>query len=464
MVIREKIDKSIYSVELEMALIGCLVLDHSLISRIENFNPDDFFQKINTYIYNIIVSLHQNEESVTRQCLVEKVADGLKIKYPDITSYLLNCVHSSATATNPAGLVKHITELAQKRKIVTCCKKYIEQADHPKTRSSTLIEDLQEEIFNIALYGNSEKNITEHQDALAATLKTIENSYQKKGVLLGVTTGFKDLDKKLHGFQKSDLIIIAGRPSMGKTALAVNMAVNAACDKKTALFFSLEMSTDQLSLRMISSGVGIPCHKLRSGLITQSDYDAMVEWKENKMKPLQFFIDDSSNLNISKIRHTSRKILRKYNLDIIFIDYLQLINSNKDKKNYTRVDEISKITRELKQLAKELDVPIVALSQLSRAVEQREDKRPLLSDLRESGSIEQDADVVMFIYREEYYIRRMQPRQGTPEHEKWQQAMANTMNQAEIIIAKHRNGPTANIPVHFEHSTTTFGDWSESNE
>ena len=458
----------VFCPESEAALIGCLLLDPSTIEKLEDFDPNHFHQGMCRKIYNLIGSLLEAGQASNREGLatelVRQMPEDNKQDKEKLIKYLDSCFNASVTAFNPLGVAKRITDLYIKRTIIDLCKRTISDAISEKytAKAISLVESLESELFNIAMHGRSEKNLLGFMDLIENSLKIIEHNYQNKGTLLGVTTGLEDIDSKLNGFQNTDLIIIAGRPSMGKTALALNMAYNAAVSDsgKSVLFFSLEMSAVQLTNRIISSGTKIDAYRVKSGNIRQHEYDNIISWYQKGMYKTNIAVDDSAGLNMPIIRSRARKFARKNNLGIIFIDYLQLIQSAGINKNDNRVNELSKITRELKQLAKELNVPIVVLSQLSRAVESREDKRPLLSDLRESGSIEQDADVVMFIYREEYYARRSQPKLGTPEHAKWQELMESVLNQAEVIIAKHRNGPTATVPLHYDANTTTFSNLS----
>ena len=282
-----------------------------------------------------------------------------------------------------------------------------------------------------------------------------------------------DLDKKIGGLHKSDLIIIAGRPSMGKTAFATNIAFNIAKAheknvlakkpdaKGKVLFFSLEMSSEQLATRILSESSEIPSEKIRTGNINKSDFSKLLNSSEY-LSNLSLFIDDSPALTVSSIRTRARRMKRKHGLDLIFIDYLQLISSQSTNPNDNRVKEVSDITRGLKALAKELNIPVIALSQLSRKVEDREEKRPQLSDLRESGAIEQDADLVVFLYREEYYLARSEPTEGTEKHKIWMNKMNEIHNVAEAIIAKHRHGPISKVKLHFNPSSTKFSDFIDS--
>ena len=297
------------------------------------------------------------------------------------------------------------------------------------------------------------------------------NAYKRDGGLSGISTGLRDLDAKMGGLQHSDLIIIAGRPGMAKTSLASNIGYNIAKNYRGEMqadgsmktmdggivgFFSLEMAAEQLATRIIGERTGIPSSTIRRGGITEADFekirDAAIE-----MQSLPFYIDETGGLSIAQLCARARRLKRQKGLDLLIIDYIQLL-SGSSKKSDNRVQEVTEITTSLKALGKELQVPVIALSQLSRQVENRDDKRPQLSDLRESGSIEQDADVVLFLYREEYYLQNKEPRPGTPEHEKWQTEMDLAHGKAEVIIGKQRHGPTGSVGLHFEASITRFSD------
>ena len=293
------------------------------------------------------------------------------------------------------------------------------------------------------------------------TIEMASNAYKNEEGIVGVTTGLNDLDDRLGGLHKSDLIIIAGRPSMGKTALATNIAFNAAKnfqekgDKTSVAFFSLEMSSEQLSTRILAEQSRIKSNDIRRGKISEEQFDKFIETSKD-ISELPLYIDETPAISVAALSNRARRIKRLYGLDLIVIDYIQLMRGTNNRDG--RVQEISEITQGLKALAKELSVPVLALSQLSRAVEQRDDKKPQLSDLRESGSIEQDADVVMFVYREAYYLERKEPRPATVEHAEWQAKMNEVSNLAEIIIGKQRHGPTGNVMLEFEAMFTKFKD------
>ncbi|HEU0118259.1 MAG TPA: replicative DNA helicase, partial [Alphaproteobacteria bacterium] len=338
---------------------------------------------------------------------------------------------------------------------------------------SQQIELAEKRLFDLAQTGTMDRGFVKLEKALVQSIKMAEEAHKRDSHVTGVTTGLRDLDRKLGGFQKSDLIILAGRPSMGKTALATNIAFNAAhawaqTDGKEGAgvaFFSLEMSSEQLATRLLGEHSSVPSDKIRRGEIKSEDFSKFLEaTKVLSRAPL--FIDDTPALSVAGLRTRARRLKRTQpHLGAIVIDYLQLLHGSSSKGD-NRVQEVSEITRGLKALAKELDIPVIALSQLSRAVEMREDKRPQLADLRESGSIEQDADVVMFVYREEYYHTRSEPTRRADEtedkfnsrHQRWQERGEEIRSIAEVLIAKQRHGPIGTVELHFEGVYTRFSD------
>ena len=333
------------------------------------------------------------------------------------------------------------------------------------TTGQSIIENSEKLLFDLAEKGSFNSTIVKFDEAMKLTIEMASNAYKNEEGIVGVPTGLRDLDDRLGGLHQSDLIIIAGRPSMGKTALATNIAFNAASKlqdskkKSTVAFFSLEMSSEQLSTRILSEQSRIKSNDIRRGKISEEQFDKFIETSKN-ISELPLFIDETPAISVAALSNRARRIKRIYGLDLIVVDYIQLMRAVKTKDG--RVQEISEITQGLKALAKELAVPVLALSQLSRAVEQRDDKKPLLSDLRESGSIEQDADVVMFVYREAYYLERKEPRPATVEHAEWQAKMNEVSNLAEIIIGKQRHGPTGNVSLEFEAMFTKFRDTQNS--
>lgn len=327
-------------------------------------------------------------------------------------------------------------------------------------------------LFNLAESGDMKGGFVTLRDSVMTAIELAEKAYKTDGHVTGVTTGLRDLDRKLGGLQNSDLLIMAARPSMGKTSLAVNIGFNAA--KKYAEtggkeggivgFFSLEMSADQLATRILSDQSGISGDAIKKGNIRQDDFRKFAEASQ-VLSQIPFHIDDTPALSIGAVRQRARRLKRQHGLNLLIIDYLQLLSGNGSRQSTdSRVNEVSEITRGLKAIAKELNIPVIALSQLSRAVEQREDKRPQLSDLRESGSIEQDADVVMFIYREEYYLSRTEPDVGTEKHLEWQDRMGRAHNISETIVAKARHGPIGTVKLYFDPNLTRFSDLDIAHE
>ena len=323
-----------------------------------------------------------------------------------------------------------------------------------------IIQNTEKSLFDLAERGHFNKSFLKFENALKQTIEIAKNAYQNDEGIVGVPTGLTDLDSRLGGLHKQDLIIIAGRPSMGKTALATNIAFHAAKNiekkgtKSTVAFFSLEMSSEQLSTRILSEQSRIRSNDIRRGKVSEKEFEQFIETSKN-IVDLPLYIDETPAISISAISNRARRIKRLFGLELIVVDYIQLMKSTM-RKDFNRVQEISEITQGLKALAKELDVPVLALSQLSRAVEQRDNKKPQLADLRESGSIEQDADVVMFVYREAYYLENKEPTLGSIEHAEWQQKMNEISSLAEIMIGKQRHGPTGNIKVEFEAMYTKF--------
>jgi replicative DNA helicase len=337
------------------------------------------------------------------------------------------------------------------------------------------IEDAERRLYELAETGRYDGGFQRFTSALKTAVDMAANAYERDGKLSGIATGLSDLDRMMGGLQKSDLVILAGRPGMGKTALATNIAYNIArawrgetqADGRVATanggiigFFSLEMSAEQLATRIISEQTEIPSYRIRRGEIDTRDFERIVD-VSREMETLPLYIDETGGLNIAQLAARARRLKRQRGHDKLVIDYLQLLAGSANRASQGRVQEITEITTNLKALAKELNVPVLALSQLSRQVESRDDKRPQLSDLRESGSIEQDADVVMFVYREEYYLKNREPRAGTEEHFKWQTEMEIAHGKAEVIIGKQRHGPTGTVGLQFKDDVTRFSNLAD---
>ena len=381
----------------------------------------------------------------------------------NVPEYLVKITKFSTSSRQAIEYSKLIYDLFVKRELIKISENVIDTAklNDLENDGQKIIESYEKSLFDLAERGSLSSSLIKFDEAMRQTIEMASNAYKNEEGIVGVPTGLTDLDDRLGGLHKSDLLIIAGRPSMGKTALATNIAFNAARKmqeegrKSSVAFFSLEMSSEQLSTRILAEQSRIKSNDIRRGKISEEQFDKFIETSKN-VSELPLYIDETPAISIAALSNRARRIKRLYGLDLVVIDYIQLMRASNFKDG--RVQEISEITQGLKALAKELAVPVLALSQLSRAVEQRDDKKPQLSDLRESGSIEQDADVVMFVYREAYYLERKEPRPATVEHAEWQAKMNEVSNLAEIIIGKQRHGPTGNIMLEFEAMFTKFKD------
>ncbi|MBN8531019.1 MAG: replicative DNA helicase [Alphaproteobacteria bacterium] len=461
-----------HNAEAEQLLLGALLINNDFVNEIGDFLlADHFFEPIHQKIYAAIVKFHERGMLANPVTLKTFFAGDEALNALGGAQYLVKMAMGVSTAfANPKHYGKTIYDLALRRQLISLGEEVVQVAyeSDVETPAISQIEQAEQKLFSLATEGRSERGFEHLTASLTAAIHSAGEAFKNKGRISGLTTGFRDLDRCLAGLQKSDLLILAGRPSMGKTALATNIAYKAAeamldkagGDAKQAQcvgFFSLEMSGEQLASRLIAEASGVNGIKIKRGEIDQADLSKVIQASQH-MNALPFFIDDTPALSISALRTRARRLQRLHNLGLIVVDYLQLMRSTSEAAKQNRVLEISEITQGLKAIAKELNIPVIALSQLSRAVEQREDKRPQLSDLRESGSIEQDADVVLFIFREEYYIARSMPREDTPEFTKWQEEMEKVHGIAEVIVAKQRHGPIDTVKLFFNASTTGFAD------
>ncbi|QEK38701.1 replicative DNA helicase [Candidatus Cytomitobacter primus] len=445
------------ALEAEKALLGAVLHENLLFENIAEFLlPEHFFDPLHKKIFQHIsytIGKGQLANPITiwpfflQDELIKEYGGEEYLK--NLESYIISLSH-----TEDYG--KQIFDRYVRRQLILIGDKIKGEAYDMQLQHSALeqIEKAEHNLFSLATLG-TQKNDINFGNALTAAVKQAEVAFRSTDHVVGISTGLYELDRALGGFHKSDLIILAARPSMGKTALATNIAFQAASKKKKVAFFSLEMSSEQLALRILGSETNIPSDKIRRGAIQEHEMHKLTKTSQ-KLFDIPLFIDDTPALSVSGLRTRARRLHRQENLDLIILDYLQLMHSGMNQDN--RVQELSFITRSLKSLAKELSVPVVALSQLSRAVEQRDDKRPQLSDLRESGTIEQDADVVMFIFREAYYEARKKPSEGSDKMEVWQAKMEKIHNLAEIMIAKQRHGPIKNMQIGFEDAMTKFYD------
>ena len=453
----------------EQALLGAIISNNLALEKVENFlEPEHFSSKINGLIFKTLKKLISNDQIADLNTLKVFLENDSDFISNGGISYLLKISENSISIINSKQYGELIFDLFIRRKLIDVGTNLINDSydDYEDQNSNIIIEKTESDLYNLTNDGDSQKGPKQFDDILSLTIDYAEKAYKKSDEVVGLKTGLNDFDKKIGGLHKSDLIIIAGRPSMGKTAFATNIASNI-CNKKinnkqtNVLFFSLEMSSEQLATRILSEISQISSEGIRTGNLSKTDFEKIIKASE-KLKELSLFIDDSPALTISSIRTRSRRLKRKHGLDLIIIDYLQLISGESKNLNDNRVKEISDITRGLKAIAKELNIPVVALSQLSRKVEEREEKRPQLADLRESGSIEQDADLVVFLYREEYYLARTEPPEGTEKHVMWTSKMEKVHNIAEAIVAKHRHGPISRVKLHFNSTNTKFSDLADT--
>ncbi len=470
--IQQDLRKSPTNLEAERSLLGAILSNNKAFEQVENFlHENDFAEPANKKIYGFIKKIIDKGQIADLNTLKFYLEDDNSLQELGGISYLLKICEDSISIINASHYGKIIHDLSQRRQLISFGTDIVNKSFSPdiENDANSLIENAEQNLYDLATHGIIESGPKNFESILIETVDYVEKAYKKDSDVVGLKTGLKDFDKKIGGLHNSDLIIIAGRPSMGKTAFATNIAFNIAnyiesknsVSKNKVLFFSLEMSSEQLATRILSENSNISSEKIRTGEISKNDFDNLVKSSET-LSDLSLFIDDTPALTVSSIRTRSRRLKRKEGLDLIIIDYLQLINGESKNYNDNRVKEVSDITRGLKAIAKELHLPVIALSQLSRKVEDREDKRPQLSDLRESGAIEQDADLVVFLFREEYYLDRSEPTEGTEKHTIWMNKMNEIHNIAEAIIAKHRHGPIGRVKLHFQPSSTKFSDFIDT--
>ncbi len=453
------------NLEAEQALIGSVLVNNDIIDEISNIvSSPKFFDPAHKKIYEVIESLNNKGMIANPITLKNFFENDNSLSEVGGVDYLIKLTRFSSSIKQAVDYAKIVHEMYVKRELVKISSNISEDSmdEELNKTGENIIEDAEKSLFDLAERGNFSQSFLKFNQALDQTIEMATLAMKNDQGVVGVPTGLTDLDEKLGGLHKSDLVIIAGRPSMGKTALATNIAYYAAKkiqdnnEKSSIAFFSLEMSSEQLSTRILSEQARIKSNDIRRGKATEEELNRYIETSRN-IYELPLYIDETPAITISTLRNRARRIKRLFGLNLIVVDYIQLMRTG-SKRFEGRVQEISEITQGLKALAKELNVPVLALSQLSRAVEQRDDKIPQLSDLRESGSIEQDADVVMFVYREEYYLEKKQPKLGSIEHAEWQSKMNDINGLADIIIGKQRHGPTGNIHVQFEGMYTKFKD------
>ncbi len=465
-----------HNIDAEQALLGALLFDNETYHRVSDFlRPDHFYDPVHGRIFESASRLIQRGDVADAITLAPLGEADVGLKQLGGKAYLAELMAGHASSAAAIDYAKFVYDMALRRELIRVGGDIEKDAQEDRERGAReIIESAERKLFDLAETGSTQRGFVTFADALADSIEMAAAAYERDGHLSGIATGLDDLDEKLGGLHKSDLIILAGRPSMGKTSLATNIAFNIARKYRAEAdqtgerrsvsggvvgFFSLEMSSEQLATRILAEASGVASHRIRRGDIEPSEFEQIRE-AAAEIAACPLHIDDTGGLSMSALAARARRLKRTVGLDVIVADYLQLITATGGKASDNRVQEISQITQGLKSLAKELDIPVIALSQLSRQVENRDDKRPQLSDLRESGSIEQDADVVMFVYREAYYVSRREPKskEGTEEYAAWQDEMAAVHGKAEVIIGKQRHGPIGTIELAFEERLTKFSN------
>lgn len=469
-----------HNLEIEQALLGAVLVDNEAAQRIVFLAAHHFFEPLHQRIFETATRLIERGQLAVPATLKTYLENDEGLQAVGGAAYLARLAEVAVATFYVEEYGRTLYDLSLRRDLIAIGEETAARAAAADTEIPAVqqIEATEQLLFSLAESGQTDSGFRPFSEALTASVKTIEAAAASDGGLSGTTTGLRDLDKILGGLHKSDLLILAGRPSMGKTALATNIAFNAAkqyvedrnrgddLSKTTGAvvgFFSLEMSAEQLATRILAEETEIPSENLRRGNFDNKREDFLKLTRASQLlEDLPFFVDDTPALPISSIMSRARRLKRQHGLSLIVVDYLQLARPSGRQRTDNRVGEVSEITQGLKAMAKTLDVPVLALAQLSRAVELREDKRPQLSDLRESGSIEQDADVVMFVYREEYYHSRQEPKPDTPEHLAWQEAGESCIGKAEVIIGKQRHGPTGKVDLAFTKEVTKFSNLNKT--
>jgi replicative DNA helicase len=470
-----------HNIEAEQALLGAILVNNEALYRVSDFlEPQHFFEPIHQQIFDISRSLIRTGKLASPVTLKTFLPAELDIAGLTLGQYLARLAAEATTIINAVDYGRTVYDLSIRRELIVIGEDMVNVAfDAPVDFAPRdQIEDAERRLYDLAETGRYGGGFQKFETALTTAVDMAARAYQREGKLSGLATGLRDLDTKMGGLQPSDLIIVAGRPGMGKTALATNVAYNVARAWRGEVradghidtvnggivgFFSLEMSAEQLATRIIAEQTGIASSTIRRGGIHEADFEKIKD-VAIELQHLPFFIDETGGLTVAQLAARARRLKRQKGLDLLVIDYIQLLQGSTRRALEGRVQEVTEITTSLKALAKELNVPVLALSQLSRQVENRDDKRPQLSDLRESGSIEQDADVVLFVFREEYYLSNKEPRPGTDEHSKWQIEMAAVHGKAEIIIGKQRHGPTGTVNLQFDAAVTRFDNLAREDQ
>jgi replicative DNA helicase len=465
-----------HNIEAEQALLGAILVNNEAFYRVSDFlEPRHFFEPIHQQIYELAAGLVRAGKIATPVTLKTFLPADFDVAGLSVNQYLARLAAEATTIINAEDYGRTIYDLSVRRDLIIIGEEMVNSAYDAPVDSTPLshIEDAERKLYQVAEIGRYDSGFQRFAQALTTAVDMAAHAYQRDGGLSGLATGLTDLDSRMGGLQPSDLIILAGRPGMGKSALATNIAYNIAKAWNGELrpdghmatvnggivgFFSLEMSAEQLATRIIAEQTGIPSNKIRRGAIDEADFEKIKDISI-ELQNLPFYLDETGGLSVGQLAARARRLKRQRGLDLLVIDYLQLLQGSSQRASESRVQEITEITTRLKALAKELNIPILALSQLSRQVESRDDKRPQLSDLRESGSIEQDADVVMFLFREEYYHQMRKPTEANREKfAEWLAEGERVDGRAEVIIGKQRHGPTGTVELHYEGAVTRFSN------
>ena len=466
-IVKDKFKELPNNIEAEQSVIGSILVTNEIFDEINTIiSSNNFYDPMHQKIFGAIENLIYKgmlANPITLKNHFEDEKDEL-----NVPEYLVKITKFSTSTRQATEYSKIIYDMFVRRELIKISEQTIDTAklNDLNTNGQNIIENSERLLFDLAEKGSFNSSLIKFDEAMRQTIEMASAAYKNEEGIVGVPTGLRDLDDRLGCLHKSDLIIIAGRPGMGKTALATNIAFNAAqklqdSERKSCIaFFSLEMSSEQLSTRILAEQSRIKSNDIRRGRISDEQFDKFIETSKN-IAELPLYVDETPAISIAAMSNRARRIKRIHGLDMIVVDYIQLMRGSFNSKD-GRVQEVSEITQGLKAIAKELSIPVVALSQLSRQVEQRDSKKPQLSDLRESGSIEQDADVVMFVYREAYYLENKEPKPATVEHAEWQVKMDEISNVAELIIGKQRHGPTGTVFLEFEAMFTKFSDTQKS--
>jgi len=459
-----------YDIEVEQAVLGAVLVDNKALERVSSvLKPEHFYDPLHTRLYEAMLSsLERGSMVITPLTLHAAMKADPGLQEVGGLGYLAGLAQATPALPNVRDYARILHDLAVRRGLIGIGEDIVNTAyEAPREKPpQAQIEEAEKALYRLsdtARYGDGPLDFSE---ALRRTIETAERAQARGGRISGVATGFADIDSLLGGLQPSDLLILAGRPGMGKTSLATNIAFNAARAYSLSandevpggapvLFFSLEMAAQQLSARILSEQTEIEMWKIRNGKFSENEWEKFVLTMQD-LSTLPLYIDDTGGISIAQIAARARRLQREKKIGVIIIDHLQLVEPSRRAEN--RVQEITEISKGLKVLAKELNVPVIALSQLSRGVDSRDDKRPVLSDLRESGSIEQDADVVMFVYREEYYLKSREPDPGSAEHSKWLEKCERAHRRAELLVEKHRHGATNKVDLFFDDRFTRFSN------